>query len=57
MGAILSISNANNFNSDRWWSQGYDDAATIGGIYRGMQVKILEQQPNGPYAHCGSHNL
>jgi hypothetical protein len=37
--------------------QGKDGAATVSGVYSGMQARIKEIQPRAIYVHCASHNL
>ncbi|KAG8540294.1 hypothetical protein GDO81_019541 [Engystomops pustulosus] len=37
--------------------QGYDGAATMSGIYSGVQARIAEKEPNALYVHCAAHNL
>ncbi|OCT96206.1 hypothetical protein XELAEV_18013881mg [Xenopus laevis] len=37
--------------------QGYDGAATMSGIYSGVQARILGKQSNALYVHCAAHNL
>ena len=37
--------------------QCYDGAATMGGAYKGVQKRNLDQQPNAFYVHCAAHNL
>ena len=37
--------------------QCYDGAATMSGAYKGVQKRILDQQPNSFYVHCAAHNL
>jgi hypothetical protein len=37
--------------------QGYDGAATMSGVYSGVQTRIKEMQPRAMYVHCASHNL
>ena len=37
--------------------QCYDGAATMSGVYNGVQKRILDQQPNAFYVHCAAHNL
>ena len=37
--------------------QCYAGAATMSGAYKGVQKRILDQQPNAFYVHCAAHNL
>ena len=37
--------------------QCYNGAATMSGAYKGVQKRILDQQPNAFYVHCAAHNL
>ncbi|XP_075716875.1 zinc finger MYM-type protein 1-like [Rhinoderma darwinii] len=37
--------------------QGYDGAATMSGIYTGVQARILSKEKNALYIHCAAHNL
>jgi hypothetical protein len=36
--------------------QVYDGAATVSGVYSGVQAHIKEMQPRAIYVHCASHN-
>lgn len=38
-------------------SQGYDGAANLSGIHRGLQALIKKDAPNSIYTHCFSHIL
>jgi hypothetical protein len=35
----------------------YDGAATMSGVYSGVQARIKEMQPRAIYVHSASHNL
>lgn len=37
--------------------QGYDGAASMSGIYSGVQARIVAKQPKAVYVHCAAHNL
>jgi hypothetical protein len=37
--------------------KGYNGAATMSGVYSGVQARIKEMQPHAIYVHCASHNL
>ena len=37
--------------------QGYDGAASMSGIYSGVQAQIVAKQPKAVYVHCAAHNL
>lgn len=37
--------------------QGYDGAATMSGIYTGVQARIISKEKNALYIHCAAHNL
>uniref|UniRef100_A0A8C3A0E6 DUF4371 domain-containing protein n=1 Tax=Cyclopterus lumpus TaxID=8103 RepID=A0A8C3A0E6_CYCLU len=37
--------------------QGYDGAATMSGVYSGLQKRISDRESNAIYIHCASHNL
>uniref|UniRef100_A0A8D0GJ48 TTF-type domain-containing protein n=1 Tax=Sphenodon punctatus TaxID=8508 RepID=A0A8D0GJ48_SPHPU len=37
--------------------RGYDEAACISGMYRGVQARITAQQPKATYVHCTFHDL
>ncbi|XP_077113619.1 zinc finger MYM-type protein 1-like [Ranitomeya variabilis] len=37
--------------------QGYDGAATMRGVYTGVQARILKREKNALYVHCAAHNL
>ncbi|CAH0556719.1 unnamed protein product [Brassicogethes aeneus] len=37
--------------------QGYDGAATMSGIYNGVQKKILDREEKAIYVHCAEHRL
>jgi hypothetical protein len=37
--------------------QGYDGAATVSGVYSGVQARIKEMQPRAIYVHCALHIL
>ena len=38
-------------------AQGYDGAANMSGIHRGVQARIKETVPEASYVHCKAHNL
>ena len=38
-------------------SQGYDDAANMAGMHRGVQARIRQQTPGAIYTHCKGHNV
>uniref|UniRef100_A0A8C5Q7S8 HAT C-terminal dimerisation domain-containing protein n=1 Tax=Leptobrachium leishanense TaxID=445787 RepID=A0A8C5Q7S8_9ANUR len=37
--------------------QGYDGAATMSGVYSGVQARIAKREKNALYVHCAAHNL
>lgn len=37
--------------------QGYDGAANMSGIHRGVQARVRETVPDAAYVHCKAHNL
>lgn len=37
--------------------QGYDGAATMSGVYSGVQARIAKMEKNALYVHCAAHNL
>ncbi|KAM4026863.1 zinc finger MYM-type protein 1-like [Anomaloglossus baeobatrachus] len=37
--------------------QGYDGAATMSGVYTGVQIRIQRKEKNALYVHCAAHNL
>lgn len=42
---------------DKMRAQGYDGAANMSGIRRGVQARIKERVPRADYVHCKAHNL
>ncbi|XP_076076084.1 52 kDa repressor of the inhibitor of the protein kinase-like [Mytilus galloprovincialis] len=38
-------------------AQGYDGAANMSGIHRGVQARVRERVPLASYVHCKAHNL
>ncbi|CAC5399410.1 unnamed protein product [Mytilus coruscus] len=42
---------------DHMRAQGYDGAANMSGIHKGVQSRIKERIPGASYVHCKAHNL
>ncbi|XP_077119085.1 zinc finger MYM-type protein 1-like [Ranitomeya variabilis] len=54
---ILECIDSNGLSIHKCRGQGYDGAATMSGIYSGVQARILEKEHNAMYVHCAAHNL
>ncbi|CAC5356095.1 unnamed protein product [Mytilus coruscus] len=44
-------------NVDHMRAQGYDGAANMSGIHKGVQSRMKERIPGASYVHCKTHNL
>ena len=42
---------------DRIRAQGYDGAASMAGIHRGVQAIIRQRVPDAVYVHCKAHSM
>ena len=38
-------------------AQGYDGAANMSGIHKGVQARVRERIPTAQYVHCKAHTL
>jgi len=38
-------------------AQGYDGAANMSGIHKGVQARVRERIPTAQYVHCKAHVL
>ena len=56
-GDILKCIEEKGLDLTKCRGQGYDGAATMSGVYSGVQSRILEKVPNALYVHCVAHNL
>jgi hypothetical protein len=56
-GNILKCMEEKGLDLSKCRGQGYDGAATMSGVYSGVQSRILEKVPNALYIHCVAHNL
>lgn len=54
---IISTLRALGLNLQQMRGQGYDGAANMGGVFRGVQALILKEYPKAIYTHCFSHCL
>lgn len=54
---ILAFIDDKGISLDKCRGQGYDGAATMSGIYSGVQTRILQREENALYVHCAAHNL
>ncbi|KAF0707451.1 zinc finger MYM-type protein 1-like [Aphis craccivora] len=54
---IISTLTALGLNLQQMRGQGYDGAANMGGVFRGVQALILKEYPKALYTHCFSHCL
>ncbi|XP_068127278.1 zinc finger MYM-type protein 1-like [Hyperolius riggenbachi] len=54
---ILACIAKKGLSLDKCRGQGYDGAATMSGVYSGVQARIIERQENALYVHCAAHNL
>ncbi|XP_073462545.1 zinc finger MYM-type protein 1-like [Aquarana catesbeiana] len=54
---ILAFIDDKGISLDKCHGQGYDGAATMSGIYSGVQTRILQREENALYVHCAAHNL
>lgn len=54
---ILRILTENDIPLEKLRGQGYDGAANMSGIYKGVQAQISTIVPNVVYVHCAAHNL
>jgi len=55
--AFLSNLHAVNVEIAKMRGQGYDGAANMSGIYRGVQARIRAEIRGAIYTHCKAHNL
>lgn len=55
--AILDILRNNDLPLQKLRGQGYDGAANMSGVYKGVQAEISKLSPYAPYVHCAAHNL
>ncbi|XP_044134789.1 zinc finger MYM-type protein 1-like [Bufo gargarizans] len=54
---ISSCIESNGLNITKCRGQGYDGAATMSGVYSGVQARIAQREKNALYVHCTAHNL
>lgn len=54
---IIKIIDSKGFSLNKCRGQGYDGAATMSGVYSGVQTRIKEKEPSAQYVHCAAHNL
>ncbi|OCU00642.1 hypothetical protein XELAEV_18006420mg [Xenopus laevis] len=54
---IVACIERNEVDISKCRGQGYDGAATMSGIYSGVQARILQREENALYVHCAAHNL
>ena len=54
---ILKCIQSRGLDLSKCRGQGYDGAATMSGVYSGVQSRILQKVPNALYVHCVAHNL
>ncbi|XP_063749772.1 zinc finger MYM-type protein 1-like [Eleginops maclovinus] len=54
---ILELLEMKGISVNKCRGQGYDGAATMSGVYSGLQKRISDREPNAMYVHCASHNL
>ncbi|XP_053156183.1 zinc finger MYM-type protein 1-like [Hemicordylus capensis] len=55
--SILNAMESNKLDILKLRGQGYDGAATMSGVYSGVQARIQALQPKAIYVHCAAHNL
>lgn len=54
---ILGLLEKKGISVNKCRGQGYDGAATMSGVYSGLQKRIADREPNAMYIHCAMHNL
>ncbi|XP_053150025.1 zinc finger MYM-type protein 1-like [Hemicordylus capensis] len=55
--SVLNSMESNKLDILKLRGQGYDGAATMSGVYSGVQARIQALQPKATYVHCAAHNL
>jgi hypothetical protein len=50
--SLLALLNKYNLSISKIRGQGYDGASNMRGEFKGLQRKILEQNPYATYVHC-----
>ena len=55
--AFLGNLRVTNVDVNKMRGQGYDGAANMSGIHRGVQARIRAEIPGAVYTHCKAHNL
>lgn len=54
---VMTLLEENYLKIENIWGQGYDGAANMSGHYKGLQSRILRQNPKALYVHCQAHCL
>lgn len=54
---VMALLEENDLKIEDIRGQGYDGAANMSGHYKGLQSRILKQNPKALYVHCQAHCL
>lgn len=54
---LMSLLQKNNLDVQDVYGQGYNGAANMSRPYKGLQSRVLKQNPNALYVHCKAHSL
>lgn len=54
---VMTLLEENDLKIENIRGQGYDGAANMSGHYKGLQSRILRQNPKALYVHCQAHCL
>lgn len=54
---VMALLAENGLKIENLRGQGYDGAANMSGCYKGLQSRILKQNPKALYVHCQAHCL
>ena len=54
---ILSVIEEHNIDIGRCRGQGYDNGSNMSGCYKGVQILIMEKNPQAIFSLCSAHTL